>query len=163
MEVTLVEHSDVIVVILYIVGERLHLIDVVKRYLHTTGSRTQHLGARGSVITRGTDEVEDARTILLHEVLTGILSINVVEQIANHVCQQLRTVIVGRSELEAEIGSGEIELILHLDIVGQHEIVVEPLVKGCRCLVGVNDGHGSIEDGVSEVILCAARCKRYAK
>ena len=74
--------------------------------------------------------------------------------------QQLRTIIVGRRQLEVKVGSRHIETILYLDIVGNHKVIVEPLVELVCCLSRINSRNIRIEDRLREVFLTTARGER---
>ena len=136
VELVLVQIVDILVRIAHTLGHTTHLVDLDQRNLHTSGSIAKDLGTRGRIALGRSDEVEDTGAIGLHEdgiailVLLAVLVIYVIEQVLDEVGQKLRLLIVCRCQLIRKIGSSIIELILDLGVIGNYEIVVEPLVKG---------------------------------
>ena len=136
VELVLVQIVDILVRIAHTLCHTTHLVDLDQRNLHTSGSIAKDLGTRGRIALSRSDEVEDTGAIGLHEdgiailVLLAVLIIYVIEQVLDEVGQKLRLLIVGRCQLIRKIGSSIIELILDLGVIGNYEIVVEPLVKG---------------------------------
>ena len=162
VELTLVEHEDVVLVERHAVGHFAHLVDVDKRNLHTCRCVTQGLSARSGAVGRRADEVEDTGAVLLHEdgvatgILLAILVIYLIEEVLDEVREELRLLVVGRSQLIAEVGGREVELILDLGVVGHHEVVVEPLVEGCRGGTLIDGRDAGVEDRLGEVVVLTA-------
>ena len=99
--------------------------------------------------------MENTGTILAHEVLAGILGINVVEQVAYEVSQYLRALVFCRNQLEAMIRCRQVELVLNLYVVGLRKVIVHPLVERISRCVGINNRYGGVIDRRREVIVVA--------
>ena len=160
MEILLIKNIHISAIVLDSIAIWLHFINVVKRNLYTAWCSTQYLSSRGRTIARRTNEMEYAGAIPLHKVFASKLGIYIIEQISYEMRQQLRTIIVGRRQLEVKVGSRHIETILYLDIVGNHKVIVEPLVELVCCLSRINSRNIRIEDRLREVFLTTARGER---
>ena len=101
-------------------------------------------------------------TVSLHKywiaivVLLAILVIYLVEKVLDEVREQLRLLVVGRSQLIAEVRGREVELVLDFGVVRHYEIVVQPLVERCSDRALVNGSNIGIEDRLGEVFIISA-------
>ena len=159
VEEAFVEHLNVGSVVLRALAPLLHLVDVIQRNLHSSRCCSQHFGALCCAVTARTDELEDARAILFHEVFACILGVDIVVKVHYQVCQQLRALVVGRREHKPFVGCRLVEAVIHLHVIRHYKVVVEPLVELGSRLCLVDSRHRGVEDAVGEFVFAAARCQ----
>ena len=162
VELTLVEQEHVFSSEVHTLGHRTHIIHVDERNLHTSRSITQRFRTRGGTICGRADKVEDTGAISLHEdriaimILLTILVIYLIEKVLDEVREQLRLLVVGRSQLITEVRGREVEPVLDFGVVRHYEIVVQPLIERCSDRALVNSSNIGIEDRLGEVLIISA-------
>ena len=133
-----------------------HLVNLDQGNLHACRGITKLFCSGRGRIGRGANEVDDSGSVLLHEIFSCILGIDIIEEVLDEVCQHLRLVVCSRCELILQLRCKQVELVLNLEVVGYDEVVVEPLVEGCRSGTLIDGRDAGVEDRLGEVVVLTA-------
>ena len=153
VEITVVEILDAV---------QVHRIKFVERNLDSALCQTEHLCVVGGVDCRRTDEVKNAGSVFLQEVLVWNNAVVHVKPVvlAKH-CQINRVLILGWNQVVALVGHHVLHAVSQRAVVRHAEAVVAELVEliSRRCRVKLT--FAVVEDAVRIEIIVGACRKRH--